>query len=33
MLKRDWQPTLGLRHVLMVIRCLLIGRWVVGWVG
>lgn len=23
-LKRDWQPTLGLRHVLMVIRCLLI---------
>lgn len=23
-LKRDWQPTLGLRHVLTVIRCLLI---------
>ncbi|KAG9134887.1 hypothetical protein Leryth_001221, partial [Lithospermum erythrorhizon] len=23
-LKRDWKPTLGLRHVLMVIRCLLI---------
>lgn len=23
-LKRDWQPSLGLRHVLMVIRCLLI---------
>ncbi|CAI9101077.1 OLC1v1038318C3 [Oldenlandia corymbosa var. corymbosa] len=23
-LKRDWNPSLGLRHVLMVIRCLLI---------
>ena len=23
-LKRDWRPDLGLRHVLMVIRCLLI---------
>ena len=23
-LKRDWQPTHGLRHILMVIRCLLI---------
>lgn len=23
-LKRDWNPTLGLRHVLIVIRCLLI---------
>lgn len=23
-LKRDWSPSLGLRHVLMVIRCLLI---------
>jgi ubiquitin-conjugating enzyme E2 S len=23
-LKKDWQPTLGLRHVLAVIRCLLI---------
>lgn len=23
-LKKDWQPTHGLRHVLMVIRCLLI---------
>jgi ubiquitin-conjugating enzyme E2 S len=23
-LKKDWNPTLGLRHVLMVIRCLLI---------
>ena len=23
-LKRDWKPDLGLRHVLMVIRCLLI---------
>lgn len=24
MLKRDWRPELGLRHVLTVIRCLLI---------
>ena len=24
-LKRDWQPTHGIRHVLMVIRCLLIA--------
>lgn len=24
MLKRDWAPTLGLRHVFTVIRCLLI---------
>ena len=23
-LKRDWKPDLGLRHVLVVIRCLLI---------
>ena len=23
-LKRDWKPDLGLRHILMVIRCLLI---------
>jgi ubiquitin-conjugating enzyme E2 S len=23
-LKRDWKPDLGLRHVLLVIRCLLI---------
>ena len=23
-LKRDWQPTHGIRHVLMVVRCLLI---------
>jgi ubiquitin-conjugating enzyme E2 S len=23
-LKKDWKPTLGLRHVLLVIRCLLI---------
>ena len=23
-LKRDWQPTHGLRHILMVVRCLLI---------
>lgn len=23
-LKRDWKPTLGLRHILLVIRCLLI---------
>eukprot|EP00736_Rhodelphis_marinus_P013441 Rmarinus@m.22934 len=23
-LKRDWKPSLGLRHVLMVVRCLLI---------
>ena len=36
-LKRDWRPDLGLRHVLTVIRCLLIepnaesGGWVGGW--
>lgn len=24
MLKRDWSPDLGLRHVLVIIRCLLI---------
>ncbi|KAH7279734.1 hypothetical protein KP509_37G033800 [Ceratopteris richardii] len=23
-LKKDWKPTLGLRHVLLVVRCLLI---------
>ena len=23
-LKRDWSPTMGLRHILVVVRCLLI---------
>lgn len=43
-LKRDWRPDLGLRHVLTVIRCLLIEpnpesalneevRGGVGWGG
>ena len=26
-LKRDWKPDLGLRHVLMVIRCLMIEQF------
>lgn len=26
-LKKDWLPTLGIRHVLNVIRCLLINPW------